>query len=298
MISPSVSVVIPAYNEGEGIRTCIEGVLNQTYPSDNYEIIVVDNNSTDRTGDIIEEYPVTRLVEDEVQSSYAARNRGVKHSSGDIIAFLDADCTPVEGWLRAGVDTLLEEDADLAGGHVEFTYPNGGTPAEVFDSINNMQMELNIKNRKVAKTANLFVRASVFDPVGLFPSHLISGGDVYWTNRATSEGHPIVFAPDAVAHHPARDLDALASKQFRVGRGQIQTWFLEPVTATRALSLLGWVLTGFLPKPPHYLSSDLDRRDIQVGLVEFLRILLVAWYCRVLENLGRINYLIHEGRKQ
>ncbi|MBC8263573.1 MAG: glycosyltransferase [Anaerolineales bacterium] len=67
---PFVSVVIPVYNGSRTIVACIESLLGLDYPSDHYEIIVVDNNSTDGTDNIVREYPVTLLYEREIQTSY------------------------------------------------------------------------------------------------------------------------------------------------------------------------------------------------------------------------------------
>jgi glycosyltransferase involved in cell wall biosynthesis len=82
--SPFISVVVPVYNGDRIIGNCVESLLNQSYPKDNYEIIVVDNGSTDNTRAIIKKYPVKMLIEDSIKSSYAARNKGIKHAKGEV----------------------------------------------------------------------------------------------------------------------------------------------------------------------------------------------------------------------
>src|SRR6476646_11757769 len=94
---PKVSVVVPVYNGEETIKTCVESLVGLDYPRDRFEVLIVDNKSTDGTRRVVEKYPVTLLQEAAVQSSYAARNLGVARSSGEIIAFTDADCVPERG---------------------------------------------------------------------------------------------------------------------------------------------------------------------------------------------------------
>ena len=92
--NPFVSVIVPVYNDPEGIRDCLTALSEQSYPDDRYEVIVVDNGSTDSTRSVISEFPVTFRIEDEIQGSYAARNTGIANAHGDVFGFVDADCTP------------------------------------------------------------------------------------------------------------------------------------------------------------------------------------------------------------
>ncbi|RDZ40559.1 glycosyl transferase [Haloferax sp. Atlit-47N] len=294
---PFVSVIIPVYNEAENIQKCLNAVTSQTYPKSKYEVLVVDNGSQDGTKEIARQFSTAYdnleiLIEDEQQGSYAARNTGIEQSSGAILAFLDGDCSPHQQWLERGVSTISGTGVDLVGGNVEFTYPNGGTAAERYDSFTNMQMKESISKRNVAKTVNLFVRQDVVEDVGPFPNHLISGGDVHWTKRATDAGYSLTFAHDAIGCHPARPFGELLKKQFRVGKGQIQVWMLDRISLRRVFALALWILVGFLPKPPHYLSQDLRRTGQTVTKAMFVRILVVAWCCRLAENAGRLSYIL------
>ena len=78
-----ISVIVPLYNAGKTLDACIQSILNQNYPKKNYEIIVVDNHSTDNSADIIKKYPVQYVFE-KFPSPFKARNTGVKQSKGDI----------------------------------------------------------------------------------------------------------------------------------------------------------------------------------------------------------------------
>ena len=111
---PFVSIIVPVLNSPARVKQCIESSLSQTYPKDKYEIIIVDNGSTDNTIRVIEQYPVKILVEKDIQTPYAARNKGIYHAQGEIIALTDANCSPQPDWIKEGITALQEENADLA----------------------------------------------------------------------------------------------------------------------------------------------------------------------------------------
>lgn len=94
----NLSIIIPAYNEQDLISDCLDSVLNQTADSESYEIVVIDNNSTDRTAAIARNKGVR--VEKETQKGYVhAIQKGVDVSEGKILAFMDADCRAPANWV-------------------------------------------------------------------------------------------------------------------------------------------------------------------------------------------------------
>ncbi|MCK4734616.1 MAG: glycosyltransferase [Methanophagales archaeon] len=154
---PTVSVIVPAYNAEKNIATLIESLLDLDYPKELLEIIIVDNNSNDKTKEIVKRYPVRLLEEKNIQSSYAARNKGIRNAKSEILAFIDSDCVATLQWVKEGVKVLVSESADLVGGKVECIYSEHKMAAELYDSITYMQIESDIKDGNIAKTANLFV---------------------------------------------------------------------------------------------------------------------------------------------
>lgn len=216
---PFVSVIVPVYNASEFIRKLLDRLLGQDYPKDRCEFIIVDNNSKDDTKDIIREYPFVLAKEDDIQSSYAARNKGLSIAKGDVIAFTDADCQPVVSWLRNGVEALVDGEADVVAGNVEFVYSPKPTAAEIFDSLTHMQMESEVKNKGVAPTANIFTTRKMFDNIGLFDSRVKSGGDVQWTRKATQSGYKLIYCKDAIVKHPTRNFLQFTKKVMRTGAG-------------------------------------------------------------------------------
>ena len=99
MIYRRISVVIPAFNEANGLPSCLIALKRQTYPRDMFDIIVVDNNSTDDTKEVAEKFGATVLFEKE-QGYVFAVNRGLLEAKGDILVVTDADTRTSVDWLE------------------------------------------------------------------------------------------------------------------------------------------------------------------------------------------------------
>jgi glycosyltransferase involved in cell wall biosynthesis len=99
---PLVTVVIPCYNQGHFLGEAIESILNQSYP--HFEVIVVDDGSTDDTSEVAARYPGVRCVRQDNQGLAAARNTGLRCSNGSYLVFLDADDRLLSGALEAGLE--------------------------------------------------------------------------------------------------------------------------------------------------------------------------------------------------
>src|SRR5690625_564449 len=142
---------------------------------------------------------------------------------------------------------LESEEADLVGGHVEFTFSERGSAAERFDSLINVEVKDNIARKGVAKTGNLFVRRDLFSIVGPFREDVRSGGDVEWTGRATRTGFRIIYGRDVVVYYAARPLIPLLKKMYRVGKGQPEIWKRENMTHKEMISRMIYDLRPMLP---------------------------------------------------
>jgi glycosyltransferase involved in cell wall biosynthesis len=228
----SVSIIVPVRNGVKTIGLLLDALLKQDYPEDKTQIIIVDNDSRDHTASIVKRYPVILEQENGKISSYAARNKGLSVASGEIIAFTDADCIPESGWVREGVRALSKQNADAAGGRIKFVFSGRKTAAACFDSLNNLRNDRFIEREIGAITANLFVRTELFRRLGLF-QEVISGGDINWTGKALSEGYSLVYIPEAVVRHPARNLTEMLRKSWFRGTGMLMTlrqrrwWFFR-----------------------------------------------------------------------
>ncbi len=106
---PTVSVVVCAYNEEALLPACLHAILAQTRPPD--EVLVVDNASTDRTGDVARAVRGVRVVDEPVKGLVVARETGRLAARGDILAYVDADCRPPIFWLERVERHFLERPA-------------------------------------------------------------------------------------------------------------------------------------------------------------------------------------------
>ncbi len=294
MKKPFASIISPVFNADHYIDRLIESLLRQDYPKERMEIIIVDNNSTDRTKEIIQNYPVVLLEANDIQSSYVARNVGFQASRGEIIAFIDADCQATEQWLTEGVMALQAESADLAGGKVEFDFSQKKSAAEMLDSLVHMHMESQIRDKKSAATANLFVKRSVFEKIGLFPA-VVSGGDSTWTRKASLSDFRLIYAPKAIVKHPTRGMKELLIKRFRTGTGSIANWRANGKTRHQ-MSLM--IFRSFFPRRLSRFRAMVKERGSQEIKRKLLRLWLISYLCNLAGICGIIKSLLGNNKKR
>jgi len=221
---PFVSVILPVYNGERYIKKCLESLMNQSYPKDKYEVIVIDNGSSDSTVEILKTITNSQIqvLYESKRGSYAARNTGVSHSEGEILAFIDSDCVADNNWLMLGVYNLkLINNQGVIGGRVEF-FSDITNSWGVFDTATFLNQEKAVKSG-TAVTANLFVPKEIFLKIGLFDDELQSGGDVEWTKRCKDKGYILKYCSEVLVYHPVRSsFKELSKKCFRVGYGNGQ----------------------------------------------------------------------------
>lgn len=274
---PFVSVIIPVYNDSERLSELLGSLDCQSYGRENYEIIVVDNGSDEDPKQIADKFDVTLLYEKDIQSSYAARNKGIGLARGeDIYAFIDSDCKACDNWISEGIKALQQTNASIVGGKVVFTFSPKKRAAEYYDASTNFQFEEKIK-RGTCGGGNLFVKKDVFDSIGLFPQNIKSGGDVLFTRKATQSGFKLAYAPDACVYHPTRNFSQLIVKTFRVAVGKANIKKMsENSLQKKSVKLVQsgsiWSLIS-----PWHLKRKMISSGYRVGFLKFISILLVAY---------------------
>jgi glycosyltransferase involved in cell wall biosynthesis len=220
-----VSVIVPVKDDAERLRTCLQALERQSL-AEQYEVIVVDNNSHDDPAAVVGEHHGVRLEFELAPSSYAARNTGVRLARGKILAFTDSDCVPDADWLERGCAVTLDAPGPcFVGGRVDVfpENPSAPTATELFELAQAFPQRHYVEHGRYAVTANLFVERRLFDRVGAFASELVSSGDREWGQRASAAGAVPVYAEDAVVRHPARrELRQLRRKAERVQLGLMQ----------------------------------------------------------------------------
>lgn len=220
-----VSVIVPVFNGEKMLPDLLPALTAQTYPNELVEILCVDNNSTDRTAQIIKEWSERRVhyFTCSRQGSYAARNVGISQAQGDILAFTDADCCPTRDWLKVGVQQMVRKKLDRLAGAVHMPITESASVWALLDVGCYLDQESYVA-QGWAPTANLLIRRSVVDQVGLFNERLISGGDGEFGLRCLTAGIPIGYCPRSVVIHPPRTKAIqIIRRSQRIGLGIAQT---------------------------------------------------------------------------
>lgn len=179
-----ISVIVPVFNAARWIDQCIEGLLNQDLDPAEYEIILVDNNSSDDSKARIARYERVCLLEEPVQSSYAARNRGVRESRGELLAFTDSDCVAERSWLSSIWRAMRKERTRLVLGSRGAMPGSGivGLLASYDDARVQYILENRRKNSYFGFTNNMAVRREAFDEYGPFET-VARGSDTAFVRR-------------------------------------------------------------------------------------------------------------------
>ena len=188
---PYISIIVPAKNEECQIGRCIQSLLAQEYPKDKYEIIVVDGDSSDNTSKIVREYHV-KIVNGGCNPA-EARNIGVAHSRGEILAFTDADCIATPDWLK---NLVPKFETKTVGG------VGGGLRTLLIGSMVSLLADVTTQaTYRGFITSNVAYRRDVFEEVGGFDSRLVCGedSDLWW--RVLDKGYEVPFEQKATVYH-------------------------------------------------------------------------------------------------
>ncbi|MBN1546437.1 glycosyltransferase [Trichloromonas sp.] len=220
----TVSVVVPVYNGAEYIGDCIEALLHQDFKSDQFEIIVVNNRSTDNTQEIIDRYPVRSLYESK-RGPAAARNAGIRASTAKFIAFTDADCIPHDDWLSKLIFSMTDSVCG-AGGQILSYYEDDAVSTFIDQIVFRQRYNILQKNPPHITTANACYLRTSLEKIGLFDESFpfAAGEDRDIGERLAMAGGTFVFAEAAIIRHKhPQTLEGFYHQRFRHGSGQFYT---------------------------------------------------------------------------
>jgi cellulose synthase/poly-beta-1,6-N-acetylglucosamine synthase-like glycosyltransferase len=197
---PRASVIVAVYNAQPTLRECIESLLRLDYPRSHLELLCVDNASTDATSSILASYGGSlRTLREARRGPAAARNTGLRHAGGEVVALTDADCVVDGAWLRHLVAPLRDPSVGVVGGRI---LSRGRTPIERFgERIHDHDRALNETMPPYAITMNWAARRDVLTTVGGFNEELLRCSDVDLSYRIVQAGYRLVYEPQAIIYH-------------------------------------------------------------------------------------------------
>jgi glycosyltransferase involved in cell wall biosynthesis len=218
-----VSIIVPAYNAAQTIQDCLNTLFQQSVERDCYEIIVVDDGSTDATPDIVTSYSSVRLIRQANAGPAVARNRGAQEARGEILLFTDADCVPAHDWIERMIAPFQRSDVKIVG--VKGTYLS----CQRALTARFVQLEYEDKYRRMARfeyidfidTYSAGYRRDVFLTNGGFDTSFPTASveDQEFSFRLARRGHKMVFVPEAHVYHlgHADTLSKYLRKKFKIG---------------------------------------------------------------------------------
>ncbi|WP_096388812.1 glycosyltransferase [Halopenitus persicus] len=266
--TPELSVVIVTYNEEERVRACIESVLDACDSLSEFEVILVDSNSTDRTVEYAVEYPITvlRIPSDDLTTPGAGRYVGTQAARGESILFVDGDMTVEKNWLSHAREYIARNGVAAVDGY-----------------LNRLPDETTIHEVDAVRGTALYDAASLRS-VGGFDPQLRSLEDIHLGFLLTDAGYRLLRLPEVAARHPEpptlHEPFRRWSRGYAFGPGQVLR------RSVRSPKLLGKYISRFRYRIGTFAW-------LCVGVLALLAgsIALIAW---VLLSMGAVAVVISE----
>ncbi len=226
---PKVSVVVCAYNAERTMEACLASLEHLNYPD--YEVVVVNDGSTDRTLEISQRYPYCRIISQPNKGLSVARNVGAEAATGEIVAYTDSDCVADPDWLNYLVGKMVSADLVACGGpnfpppedslvpSAVAVSPGGPTHVLVSDDVAEHIAGCNMAFRR-----DVLLGLGGFDPL-----YRAAGDDVDICWRFQDAGHTIGFSPSAVVWHFRRNtVKAYIGQQRGYGKAEALVYGKHP----------------------------------------------------------------------
>ncbi|MCI5166123.1 MAG: glycosyltransferase [Candidatus Electrothrix sp. GM3_4] len=217
---PDFSIIVPAWNAEKNLSLCLQSLTQQTLSKDSYEVILVDDGSTDQTAEIARQFPVVYHYQKN-QGPASARNAGVFLAKGDLIFFTDADCIPDPNWLKKMAAPFVRP---------EVTAVKGAYRTEQKDIIARFaQVEFEERFSMLAQRESIDMvdtysagfRKKIFLDLGGFDTRFpkANNEDTEFSYRMSVQGYTMVFTPRALVRHLNHPDSVLRYFRLKFGRG-------------------------------------------------------------------------------
>lgn len=220
-IFPQISIVVASYNGEKHLRSCLSSLENLDYP--NYEVLLIDDGSTDSTSELAKEFPSVRYLRQDRAGLSAARNLGIQESQGNWIAFTDDDCVAPREWLKQAVSGKQGKPWDGVGGP-NFIPASDGPVANAIHLSPGAPTHVLLTDEIAEHIpgCNMIFNKSALQSVGGFNTIFRTAGDdvdVCW--RLQEAGYQIGFVGAAYVWHHRRDsISGYFKQQAGYGRAE------------------------------------------------------------------------------
>lgn len=221
-----VSIICPIYNEEKYIKECIESILNQNFPKERIEVLLIDGMSSDRTREIInkycEEYSFIHLLDNPERAVSPALNIGINNSRGEFIIRLDAHAVYPKNYISTLIENAEKLNCENIGGVVNTLPADKSSKALAISKalshsfgMGNSHFRIGAKEIKKVDTVPFgCFKRDVFNEIGLFDVDLTRNQDDEFNGRIIKNGGEIYLLPDLVIKYYARDTISKVSKMF------------------------------------------------------------------------------------
>jgi glycosyltransferase involved in cell wall biosynthesis len=196
------SVIVPAYNSASSIRKCLSSIMEQSLSREDYEIIVVDDGSTDTTGSIIMEFQVKHLCQPN-SGPAKARNYGAREAAGNIIIFTDSDCVPAFNWIEEMVKPFKSPDIIAVKGAYRTSQRSLTARFAQIEFEERFEILRKAESIDMVDTYSAAFRRDIFWQYGGFDESfpVANNEDTDLSYKLSLTGQRMVFNPDAIVFH-------------------------------------------------------------------------------------------------
>jgi mycofactocin system glycosyltransferase len=293
---PDISIVIPVKDRADELKRCLTSLSCLNYPQEKLQVIVVDDGSSDDSPLVARQFRAMLVPSGGIgRGPAAARNVGASMANGEILAFIDSDCTASQEWLNELIPAFNDPAMAAVGGQVD-----GMCTESVVDRYESAMSSLSLGSRErfgssgsdtfYLPSCNLLVRRSAFRSAGGFKDEMHVGEDVDLTWRLRDKGWTISYLPTGnVLHEHRSSIRSFMSRRFDYGTSEGMLQLLHPrrrkqmvVPILLAVVLMlclaapftGWwtflLATGLLVVDAAIVRVRFIRRQLPIGLESLL----------------------------
>ena len=220
---PYVSVIVPVYDGERTIRKCLDSIMKLNYPKDKFEVLVIDDESTDKTVQIVKQYPVKLIMK--THGGYpSTMNVGIENAKGEIVLNVDSDTYISEDWLNKVIKEFNDSKVGVVGGFISRA-PTSSFWAKLvgYDSEYRQHQAIQKSNYMdhITTSCTAF-RRKLFDDIGFFDESFRLGSDEDLTHRAFKAGWKLVVKKNAICYHDFKGSFRSYVKQHHFREGWYQ----------------------------------------------------------------------------